>query len=182
VNPYDYEKIVFVLQQLAGAEATQLETKAEQGLQLLDCLKHYSRVAPPLEFEKQWFVNHYSTSSNATQEVTLPEASEMRLPFHPLLYSTPLSIIGPELSIETVGKLTPIAKILHVRGIGEMCNCIIIWTTFCRECVSAGVSIPSPSRSSQTMISTLRPLRISSSLRHALEVWPLVPADFHFLK
>jgi len=94
VNPYDYEKIVFVLQQLAGAEATQLETKAEQGLQLLDCLKHYSRVAPPLEFEKQWFVNHYSTSSNATQEVTLPEASVMRLPFHPLLYGTPLSIIG----------------------------------------------------------------------------------------
>lgn len=90
--------------------------------------------------------------------------------------------LGPELSIETVGKLTPIAKILNVRGIGEMCNCIIIWTTFCRECVSAGVSIPSPSRSSQTMISTLRPLRISSSLRHALEVWPLVPADFHFLK
>ena len=30
MNPYDYEKIVFVLQQLAGAEATQLETKAEQ--------------------------------------------------------------------------------------------------------------------------------------------------------
>jgi len=49
---------------------------------------------------------------------------------------------GPELSIETVGKLTPIAKILNVRGIGEMCNYIIIWKTFCRECVSAGVSIP----------------------------------------
>ncbi|XP_064403489.1 kinetochore-associated protein 1-like isoform X2 [Halichondria panicea] len=119
VSPYDYERITFILQNLVNGEQVS-GLKIEQGLLLLDCLRCYSRGSLPSEAEKNWYSSHYLQPSNSTEptlhEVQLPPQATDRLPFHCLLYASPMDIIGPELSASTISKLIPIAKILKLDG------------------------------------------------------------------
>ena len=115
MNPYDYERIGFLLEQLKllGSEEwspTEVCVTLEilslqklvsanfkiplnlflQNLLLLNHLKQYTRVSTPSHCELQFYQHHLACFTNTDSSLTvddqkLPVESKSRLPFHALL-------------------------------------------------------------------------------------------------
>ena len=72
VDPYDYEKIEYLLSH-SEKESAPKSLKIEQGLLLLDCLKHYKRVSAPSEAEGAWFRDVFSKICPNSDQVSVSE-------------------------------------------------------------------------------------------------------------
>lgn len=120
VGPYDYGRLRFLFKLVLALEAevmTETRTKeattrvwAQNGLLLLEVLWHYRRKAPPAAEEIE-----YVSSLPQTKQIFSKADQTMgfeRLPFHILAYGDALSVITPELCLETAHSLSPLAKLL----------------------------------------------------------------------
>ncbi|XP_046578662.1 kinetochore-associated protein 1-like [Haliotis rubra] len=108
-NPYDYETIKFLLEELQQYDSQQ----AIKGLKLLEYISVYNRKYPPSEYEQQYHGEGEREELSGVLD-TLPAASKKCVPFHPLMFGDPWKIITPELEDDSVSMWLPIAKVLKL--------------------------------------------------------------------
>ncbi|XP_074632538.1 kinetochore-associated protein 1-like [Acropora palmata] len=117
VDPYDYDKIMFVLDLIKklSSENDNCAT-VEKGIQLLDYLYQYERKAAPSSYERAFYNSKKCDNKKVIleRESQLPALSHTRLPYHPLLHGDPWKVLSPELSEDTVPKLVGIANLLKL--------------------------------------------------------------------
>jgi hypothetical protein len=133
VGAYDYTRLRFLFKLILALEAdvndaahtTGAETStrawASDGLLLLGVLWHYTRRAAPTdaEIEAAHVLQHGGSSAKDAAPAPADDVcaetkrlSAERLPFHVLAYGDALSVITPELCLETANSLAPLAKLL----------------------------------------------------------------------
>nr|XP_033810418.1 kinetochore-associated protein 1 isoform X2 [Geotrypetes seraphini] len=108
LDPYDYETIEGVLMVIQAADEKNTSIQLKQALGLLNHLKSYKRISPPMEQEYQYVLEH---------AISLSPAAQTRLPFHLLFFRTAQSfwhIISAELSEESFPTLLLISKLMKV--------------------------------------------------------------------
>ena len=112
VSPYHYERIAFVLELAVATDVeSRYTTVTTTGRLLLSILSLYQRSTPPSATER----SALDAARGAT--VALPGArdgSRVRLPFHWFLQRKPLDTLKPELSLESVARLLPVARLLSL--------------------------------------------------------------------
>ncbi|XP_048259831.1 kinetochore-associated protein 1-like [Haliotis rufescens] len=109
-NPYDYETIRFLLEEIQRYDSQQ----AIKGLELLEYISVYNRRYPPSEYEQQYRGEGEREELSGVLD-TLPAASKKFVPFHPLMFGDPWKIITPELEDDSVSIWLPIAKVLKLQ-------------------------------------------------------------------
>jgi len=137
VGPYDYDRLRFLFKLVLALEAdvravSPVESPVDEatpdaessrswahnGLLLLEVLWHYKRRALPAKAELD-FVARLQHGDSGPQDADglvisdeWKELATKRLPFHVLAYGDALSVITPELCLETAHSLSPLAKLL----------------------------------------------------------------------
>ncbi|MBN3296609.1 KNTC1 protein, partial [Amia calva] len=108
LSPYDYETIEGVLKVIQTADEKITSLDLDQALGLLQHLKSYKRISPPMDLE-----HHYLLENSLDDS---PHA-HTRLPFHLIFFQTShcfWKIISVELSEETFPTLLLISKLMKV--------------------------------------------------------------------
>ncbi|XP_053328174.1 kinetochore-associated protein 1 [Spea bombifrons] len=108
LDPYDYETIEGVLQVVFAADEKNTNIQLNQALGLINHLKSYKRISPPVDLEHQYILEH---------GIAMSSHAQTRLPFHLLFFSTASSfwgIISAELSEESFPTLLLISKLMKV--------------------------------------------------------------------
>ncbi|XP_024422439.2 kinetochore-associated protein 1 [Desmodus rotundus] len=106
LNPYDYEMVEIVLKVIERADEKITNININQALSLLQHLKSYRRISPPVDLEYQYMLEHV---------ITLPPAAHARLPFHLIFFGTAQNfwkILSMELSEESFPTLLLISKLM----------------------------------------------------------------------
>ncbi|KAM5311898.1 kinetochore-associated protein 1 isoform 1-T1 [Glossophaga mutica] len=106
LNPYDYEMVEIVLKVIERADEKITNININQALSLLQHLKSYRRISPPVDLEYQYMLEHVTT---------LPAAAHTRLPFHLIFFGTAQNfwkILSMELSEESFPTLLLISKLM----------------------------------------------------------------------
>ncbi|XP_054450371.1 kinetochore-associated protein 1 [Pteronotus mesoamericanus] len=106
LNPYDYEMVEIVLKVIERADEKITSININQALSLLQHLKSYRRISPPVDLEYQYMLEHV---------ITLPSAAHTRLPFHLIFFGTAQNfwkILSMELSEESFPTLLLISKLM----------------------------------------------------------------------
>jgi hypothetical protein len=110
INPYDYERLAFAFRTISELDAAvnteETAAPSQQWLSLLGVLQHYNRQLPPSAYETEFCEELQVVPACASAN------AEERLPFHHLMFGEPLKILTPELSMESVFKLAPLARVL----------------------------------------------------------------------
>eukprot|EP00050_Salpingoeca_kvevrii_P009112 m.307220 g.307220 ORF g.307220 m.307220 type:complete len:2402 (-) comp19836_c0_seq1:32-7237(-) len=115
VSPYHYARLQFVMNMLNHIaticpEPPSFQTFVQKGLLLLGVLRHYKRALAPSSYELGFCeerVGSLDTLDAANLRLT-------RLPFHQLVIGDPWKILRAELSLNTVAKLLPVARLLNL--------------------------------------------------------------------
>lgn len=128
VSPYAYGKLSFVLATVnevnalatgAGEQPQSEEEKeetarfaecAESWLMLLRVLRRYTREQSASAYENT-FMDTLGCGKRAAKKDPL---AERRLPFHHLVYGDPWKTLRPEISLSTMSKLLPVARLLSL--------------------------------------------------------------------
>ncbi|KAK3734831.1 hypothetical protein QZH41_011747, partial [Actinostola sp. cb2023] len=129
IDPYDYDRIMFVLKLTKDYAPPDI---VSLGIQLLEYLYIYERKAPPSKYEKSFTCSINAEDKDKVSRVysdvvtmatiirPLSHMSKTRLPFHPMLYGDPWKVVSAELSEETVPNLIGIANLLKL-STDQMC-------------------------------------------------------------
>ncbi|CAC5425573.1 KNTC1 [Mytilus coruscus] len=110
-DPYDYEKLDFLMEEMRRINDT---PESEKHAKVLFYLKQYKRRAPPSEFE----INYRHHKDNEEMKIltdSLSPYSSTRIPLHPLLDgANAWKIITPELRKDTISSWLPVSQSLKM--------------------------------------------------------------------
>lgn len=148
-SPYDYEKIVLVLNELIKFSNESDQASFQKQLGVLQILSNYKRTVSPSEYELQY----HSKESASSEVFSSPESSQERLPFHPLIHGNPWKIIAPELADGTTPKLLPLCRLLKM---SEDQVYITAVENLVSSCLLDQHDSPTSSASSQTGLGSLK--------------------------
>ncbi|XP_028680069.1 kinetochore-associated protein 1 [Erpetoichthys calabaricus] len=108
LSPYNYETIEVIIRVMQMAEDNTGNMNLEQALGLLQHLKSYKRISPPVDAEHMYILEH---------SLEVSTYSKTRLPFHLILFQTShcfWKIISVEISEDTFPTLLLISKLMKV--------------------------------------------------------------------